>query len=107
VAPISGPHRGLSRGEGWRPGLFVALLGQISGSNPASAARAPAAGGHVNHTYTDHVSILKFIEKNWGLQPITNRSRDNLPDPVTLTADPYVPTNGPAIGDLIDLFTFP
>jgi phospholipase C len=22
-------------------------------------------GGHINHTYTDHVSILKFIEKDW------------------------------------------
>ena len=36
-------------------------------------------GGHINHTYTDHVSTLKFIEANWGLSPITTRSRDNLP----------------------------
>ena len=26
-----------------------------------------STGGHVKHSYTDHVSILKFIEKNWGL----------------------------------------
>jgi phospholipase C len=62
-------------------------------------------GGHLSHTYTDHVSVLKFIEANWNVPPITSRSRDNLPNPVT-GADPYKPTNGPAIGDLTDLFNF-
>jgi phospholipase C len=28
-------------------------------------------GGHITHSYTDHVSTLKFIEANWGLRPIT------------------------------------
>jgi hypothetical protein len=37
--------------------------------------------GHISHTYADHVSILKFIERNWDLDPITARSRDNLPNP--------------------------
>jgi phospholipase C len=64
-------------------------------------------GGHVVHTYYDHVSILKFIERNWGLPPITNRSRDNLPNPVSDSADPYIPTNSPAIGDLWESFKFP
>jgi phospholipase C len=63
--------------------------------------------GHISHEYTDHVSILKFIERNWSLPPVTNRSRDNFPNPVTTPNDPYVPTNGPAIGDLFDLFNFP
>ena len=63
-----------------------------------------STGGHVNHTYTDHVSILKFIERNWGLAPLTGRSRDKFPNPTT-GADPYVPTNSPAIGDLFDMFT--
>jgi len=63
-------------------------------------------GGRVVHTYYDHVSILKFIEKNWGLSPITNRSRDNLPNPETRRENPYAPINGPAIGDLIDMFDF-
>ncbi len=63
-------------------------------------------GGHISHTYTDHVSVLKFIEANWNVPPITTRSRDNLPNPIT-GADPYKPTNGPAIGNLMDLFTFP
>ncbi len=63
-------------------------------------------GGHISHTYTDHVSVLKFIEANWNVPPITNRSRDNLPNPVT-GADPYKPTNTPAIGNLMDLFQFP
>jgi len=62
--------------------------------------------GHISHEYTDHVSILKFIEKNWKLKPLTDRSRDNLPNPRSREANPYVPTNSPAIGDLMDLFSF-
>ena len=62
--------------------------------------------GYVSHQYTDHVSILKFIERNWGLAPVTTRSRDNLPNPVTRDAAPYVPVNSRAIGDLSDLFDF-
>jgi phospholipase C len=34
------------------------------------------------------------------------RSRDDLPDPIADGADPYVPTNRPAIGDLRSLFQF-
>ena len=62
-------------------------------------------GGHINHSYTDHVSTLKFIEANWGLSPITGRSRDNLPNPKP-SKDPYVPANTPALGDLMDMFQF-
>jgi len=32
-------------------------------------------GGKVSHTYGDHVSVLKFIERNWDLPPLTGRSR--------------------------------
>jgi phospholipase C len=63
-------------------------------------------GGHINHTYGDHVSLDKFIERNWNLPTITGRSRDNFPNP-DHRADPYVPTNSPAIGDLFDAFNFP
>ncbi len=62
--------------------------------------------GHISHQYNDHVSILKFIEYNWGLPPLTDRSRDNLPNPVPSLTNPYVPSNSPAIGDLTDLFSF-
>jgi len=62
--------------------------------------------GHISHTYTDHVSILKFIEANWGLAPVTKRSRDNFPNPRASEHNPYVPTNSPAIGDMMDLFSF-
>jgi phospholipase C len=65
-----------------------------------------AGGGRVIHTYSDHVSILKFIERNWRLPPLTARSRDNLPNPEAAPATPYVPTNGPAIGDLMEMFRF-
>ena len=63
-------------------------------------------GGHVVHSYADHVSILKFIEHNWQLLPLTGRSRDNLPNPRADKDNPYVPVNSPAIGDLFDMFDF-
>jgi len=61
--------------------------------------------GFVDHTYYDHASILKFIEANWSLPTLSKRSRDNLPNPVQ-TSNSYVPTNGPAIGDLMNMFDF-
>ncbi len=64
-----------------------------------------AKPGYISHTYTDHVSVLKFIERNWGLAPISGRSLDNLPDP-TSRSNPYIPTNSPAIGDMFDYFDF-
>jgi phospholipase C len=73
---------------------------------PLIAVSKHARQGHISHEYTDHVSILKFIERNWNLPPVTNRSRDNLPNPVQTHGEPYVPVNGPAIGDLFDLFDF-
>jgi acid phosphatase len=65
-----------------------------------------AKRGYISHTYTDHVSILKFIERNWGLAALSHRSLDNLPNPVASDSDPYKPTNGPAIGDMFDYFDF-
>jgi phospholipase C len=65
-----------------------------------------STGGRVVHSYTDHASILKFIERNWGLLPLTGRSRDNLPNPRAHKSNPYVPVNSPAIGDLFDMFDF-
>ena len=63
-------------------------------------------GGRVVHQYSDHVSLVKFIERNWQLAPITHRSRDNLPNPVQTSWNPYVPVNAPALGDLFDAFRF-
>jgi phospholipase C len=65
-----------------------------------------STGGKVVHTYGDHVSVLKFIERNWHLQPLTDRSRDNLPNPKARHDTAYVPANMPAIGDLFDMFDF-
>jgi phospholipase C len=65
-----------------------------------------STGGHVVHSYGDHASILKFIERNWDLLPLTGRSRDNLPNPRPDKDNPYVPVNSPAIGDLFDMFDF-
>jgi phospholipase C len=63
-------------------------------------------GGRVVHQYSDHVSLVKFIERNWQLSPITGRSRDNLPNPIQTSWNPYVPVNAPALGDLFDAFRF-
>jgi phospholipase C len=64
-------------------------------------------GGRVVHTYYDHVSFDKFVEANWGLrETISGRSRDNLPNPVALPNNPYVPLNAPAIGNLMNMFDF-
>jgi phospholipase C len=73
---------------------------------PLIAVSPYAKAGHVEHTYYDHASILKFIERNWGLQPLSARSRDNLPNPAMDSHNPYVPLNRPAIGDLMDMFDF-
>jgi acid phosphatase len=65
-----------------------------------------AKKGFVDHTYYDHVSLLKFIERNWDLPVISKRSRDNLPNPEADEDNPYVPENRPAIGDLFNMFRF-
>jgi phospholipase C len=63
-------------------------------------------GGHVSHEYSDHVSVTKFIERNWDLPKLSSRTRDNLPNPKTSDDNPYVPVNSPAIGDLWGNFSF-
>ena len=65
-----------------------------------------STGGKVYHNYGDHVSLMKFIERNWDLKPLTNRSRDNFPNPTFARSNPYVPTNSPALADLFDAFDF-
>ena len=51
-------------------------------------------------------SLLKFIEANCHLAPVSDRSRDHVPNPVATKSNPYVPLNTPAIGNLMDLFKF-
>lgn len=73
---------------------------------PAVMISPYSKGGHVSHVYADHVSFLKFVEKNWVLPTISSNGRDNLPNPVSYARNPYVPVNSPAIGDLMDMFDF-
>lgn len=63
-------------------------------------------GVGVVHTYGDHVSFDKFVEANWKLGTISKWSRDNLPNPTSSRDNPYVPTNSPAIGNLMGMFDF-
>ena len=91
------------------PGFASAILA-IAGVHaetvaPLNEARAPfAKRGYVDHTYYDHASVLKFIEHNWRLAPLSKESRDNLPNPEMTGADRYLPANRPAVGDLLNLF---
>src|SRR5450631_4288971 len=74
---------------------------------PMIAVSPFSRGGHVSHVYNEHSSFVKFVERNWKLSgPLSERSRDNLPNPVQDDDHDYVPRNMPAIGDLFDLFDF-
>jgi phospholipase C len=74
---------------------------------PMIAVSPFSTGGHVSHTYNEHSSFVKFVERNWKLNTtLSNRSRDNLPNPDQDGDNAYVPRNMPAIGDLFDLFDF-
>jgi phospholipase C len=64
-----------------------------------------AKKGYVDHVYHDHASILKFIEYNWRLKPLSLRSRDRLPNPIQSRFS-YLPVNQPAIGNLTSMFDF-
>ena len=50
--------------------------------------RYAEAGGTSRTSTRDHVSILKFIERNWSLPPVTHRSRDNFPNPLATDGNP-------------------
>ncbi|MFZ6849095.1 alkaline phosphatase family protein [Undibacterium sp. RuRC25W] len=65
-----------------------------------------ARTNYIDHTYHDHTSVMKFIERNWKLSPLSNRSRDNRPNPAMMSTNPYLPANAGAIGDLTTMFNF-
>jgi acid phosphatase len=98
----------VDEGGGYWDGGYIQILDAFGDGTriPLIAVSPFARKGQVDHTYTDHVSILKFIEANWGLPTLSLRSRDRLPNPIEDSADPYVPANRPAIGDLRSLFQF-
>ncbi len=74
---------------------------------PMIAVSPFSMGGHISHTYSEHSSFVKFVERNWMLNTtLSDRSRDNLPNPQQDGDHAYVPRNMPAIGDLFDLFDF-
>jgi phospholipase C len=75
---------------------------------PMIAVSPYSTGGRISHTYNEHSSFVKFVERNWMLNTtLSPRSRDNLPNPIQHGSRSYVPSNMPAIGDLFDLFNFP
>jgi len=74
---------------------------------PMIAVSPYSTGGHVSHVYGEHSSFVKFVERNWDLDgTLSDRSRDNLPNPDQRGHNAYIPRNMPAIGDLFDLFDF-
>ena len=73
---------------------------------PMIAVSPFSRGGHITHVYGEHSSFVKFVERNWHLGKLSERSRDNLPNPRADDDNAYVPVNMPAIGDLFDMFDF-
>jgi phospholipase C len=74
---------------------------------PMIAVSPFSTGGHISHAYNEHSSFVKFVERNWMLYTtLSDRSRDNLPNPKQGGDHVYVPRNMPAIGDLFDMFNF-
>jgi phospholipase C len=73
---------------------------------PMIAVSPFSRGGHVTHVFGEHSSFVKFVERNWYLGKLSQRSRDNLPNPRMDDDNAYIPANMPAIGDLFDLFDF-
>jgi phospholipase C len=98
----------VDEGGGYWDSGYIQILDTFGDGTriPLIAVSPFAKKGWIDHSYTDHVSILKFIEANWHIEPLSVRSRDHLPNPVEDGADPYVPANRPAIGDLTNLFQF-
>jgi phospholipase C len=91
----------------WDSGFFQPLDFFGDGPRIPMVVISPySRGGKVVHSYNDHASVVKFIERNWGLKPLTSRSRDNLPNPRMDDDNTYVPRNMPAVGDLFDMFDF-
>jgi phospholipase C len=91
----------------WDSGFFQPIDAFGDGPRIPMIVVSPySRGGRIVHSYGDHASVLKFIERNWSLDPLTGRSRDNLPNPIAVAANPYVPLNMPSIGDLFDMFDF-
>ncbi len=52
-------------------------------------------GGHVSHVYGDHVSFLKFVEKNWGLPTVSPIEPRQPAEPGYRQRNPYVPDQQP------------
>jgi acid phosphatase len=98
----------VDEGGGYWDSGYIQILDAFGDGTriPLIAVSPFARKGQVDHTYTDHVSILKLIEANWHLEPLSTRSRDHLPNPIEGGDDPNVPGNRPAIGDLMTLFRF-
>jgi phospholipase C len=75
----------LDEGGGYYDSGYVQALDYFGDGTriPLIAVSPYSVGGRISHVYSDHVSILKFIEYNWKLKPLTNRSRDDFPNPKT------------------------
>jgi phospholipase C len=99
---------GPMRGGGYYDSGYVQPLDFLGDGTrvPLLVVSKYSEGGHVSHEYSDHASVVKFIERNWKLGTLSTRTRDNLPNPKTSDENPYVPQNCPAIGDLWGNFSF-
>jgi hypothetical protein len=72
-----GIETGVNVGGGFHDADYVRPLNFFGAGTrvPVIVVSPFAPDGQLVHNHCNHVSILKFIERNWCLPPITNRSR--------------------------------
>jgi len=60
-----------------------------------------AKEGYIDHTRSEFSSVLRFIEENWGLQPLTERGArtSNLSQPFNFSQPPCPPDPLPLRND--------
>jgi hypothetical protein len=74
--------RNAEGGGYWDSGFYQTLDFFGDGSRIPLIVISPfSRGGKVVHSYNDHASVVKLIERNWDLKRLTRRSRDDLPIP--------------------------
>ena len=67
---------------------------------------SPYTQGGISPTTIQTTFPSSSSSRQTGADPVTKRSRDNIPIQLLRPDNPYVPTNSPAIDDLFDLFNF-
>ena len=72
---------------------------------PLIAVSPYSKGGHISHSYSDHVSFDKFVERNWSCRRSPAAAATTCPTR-SACGQSLCAAQQPAIGDLMDQFDF-